>query len=144
MHRRPLHPAAALLIACLFPLAGCSRIDFDPGQGAEGVYIRTLERPDDVQLTYLRTREQGPLVLEKDTWTWFWSIPVNRPDLGFWLYRAMPEGAEAANVRAAVWTPWYGYLLMIPTLGIVRVDTVRFQADPVRWETRPAPAPPPP
>ena len=120
-----------LLAATLLFAGGCSRIDFDPGQGAETIQLRTIDHVDAVEVTYLRTPEQGPIVFEGNTWTWFWSIPVNRPEVGFWLERELPEGASAANIRATMRTPWWGYVIMIPTLGIARVDRVRFEAQPV-------------
>ncbi len=133
---------AATLVLCL-STTSCTRLHFDPGAGAETVYAPSLRHSEDFQVTYLRKPDEGPLRLEKNAWTLFWFVPLNHPDLGMWLERTLPEGADAANVRASVKTPWYGHLLFFPTLGLVRVDRVRYQADPVLFKRIDAPAPAP-
>lgn len=111
--------------------SSCTRLNFDPNAGAETVYLQTLQHADTFDLEYMRTPEEGPLILEKNAWTLLWFIPLNTPDMGLWLEQNLPVDAEAANVRASVKTPWFGHLLFFPTLGLVRVERVRFQADPV-------------
>jgi hypothetical protein len=127
--------ARALMILALALLASsitsCSRYHLDPNGGAETIYLRTIDHDDHFELTYLRKPEEGPLVLEKDAWTYLWFLPTNHPDLGLWLQDTIPTGAEPANVRASFKLPWYGPLLTIPTLGLVYVQRVRFEAQPV-------------
>jgi hypothetical protein len=123
-----------MLMGCLL-LTGCARIWLDPNAGAESVYLRTMDHPDRMDVRYLRPASEGPIVLERRAWTFLWFIPANHPDLGLWLDEVIPEGAEAANVRASIQMPWYGPLLGIPTLGLVWVQRVRFEAQPVEWIT---------
>lgn len=124
-------PAFLLLLAASLSL-GCSRTYLDPNAGAETLYLNTMDHPELFTVEYLRSADEGPLLLEKNALDLLWIIPVNRPDLGIWLMDSLPPGATAANVRAETWTPWYGHLIFFPTLGLVDIDRVRFQADPVR------------
>lgn len=112
--------------------AGCSKTYLDPNAGAETLYLNTMDHHELFTVEYLRPASEGPLVLERNALDLFWIIPVNRPDLGMWLIDVLPPGATAANVRAETWTPWYGHLIFFPTLGLIDIDRVRFQADPVR------------
>lgn len=122
-----------LLVLALVPLLGsCASIKFDPGEGAEVVILQTLQHSDRIDLVYQRTPEQGPVVIRQNTWTYFYSIPVNRMELADWIYLNLPEGTEAANLKAETWIPWWGYFLFIPTLGMVRVDRLHYEFDPVR------------
>jgi len=134
---RFLQPARAIastaLLAFTILSCSCARLYVDPSAGDETLLVRTIERPDDFTVEYLRAPQEGPLRHEANAWTLFWFVPLNQPDLGLWLQDSLPEGAQAANVRASVQTPWYGHLLFFPTLGLVRVDRVRFEAQPIRY-----------
>lgn len=127
----------ALFTVLLFcgSLTSCARLYIDPSAGAETAYLRTLDHAQYFDMEYQRTPREGPLRLSRNSWTFFWLLPVNQPDLGLWLEENLGEETEAANVRAQVYTPWYGHLLFFPTLGLVRVERVEFEAQPVkiRW-----------
>ena len=98
-------------------ITSCQSIQFDPNAGAETIFLETLEHPDLFEVEYLRDpASEGPLTYEGTAWTFFWFFPVNREDLGLWLDYNLPPDSEAANVRAKVWTPWYGHLAFFPTL----------------------------
>lgn len=122
---------APLLIAIPLLLGGCAPIVFDPGEGAEVVTINTLNHSRHFDVVYQRDTDEGPIRIEQNTWTYFYSLPVNRMELSDWIYMNLEEGTEPANLRAETWMPWWGYFLFIPTLGIVRPDRILYEFDPV-------------
>jgi len=127
---RPLTLATIALLAS--SITSCTRHHFDPNAGAETIHLRTLEHGEHFEVEYLRTPEEGPLVLEENAWTYLWFLPSHHPDLGLWLEQSLPPGAQATNVRASAKLPWYGPLLSVPTLGLVYVQRVRFEAQPAK------------
>lgn len=122
----------AITAALLLLTSACSSIPVRPGDGAESVFVNTLDYPELFDVEYIRAPGEGPAVVEGNTWTYFYSLPVNRVEIDAWVHGEFPRGTLVANLRGEVWTPWYGYFLMIPSLGMVRVDRVRFEFDPVR------------
>ena len=132
MLKRYLISLTATLLASIF--CGCAPVHIDPNAGAETIYLRTIDHAQDFEVEYLRKPEQGPLVHEGNAWTLLWFVPLNHPDLGVWLMQNLPKGAEAANVRTSVRTPWYGYLLFFPTIGLVKVDRLHFELQPVTYK----------
>lgn len=130
----PLRRSILLLTSAVLLLgaAACAPIQVRPGDGAESVFVNTLDHPGLFDLEYVRDPAEGPIVIQANTWTYFYSIPVNRPEIDAWVHAHLPPGTQVANLRGDVWTPWYGYVLMVPTLGMVRVDRIRFEFDPVR------------
>lgn len=122
----------ALLLSSVVLSTGCARQYLDPNAGQETVLVRTMHHSELLNVQYLRTAEQGPLRYEGNSWTLFWVVPLNRPDMSAWLDEALPPEASAANVRASLKTPWYGHLVFFCSLTLARVDRVRFEADPVR------------
>ena len=130
-----------LLVALALPFAGCRSVRLDAGAGGETVTLEPLKHQELFKVRYVREPKEGPLAVEKTTWTFLWWIPVNRPDAGLWLYQAMPEGAVPANVKLRVRTKWWGNLLFWATLGLVKAERVRMTADPVVIEPVRPPAP---
>jgi len=110
----------------------CVRYEVDPGAGEETIYLPTLDHADQFEVAYLRTAEEGPVVFDKNAWTVGWRFPLNHPDIGLWMRENLPENAEAANLKTRITTPWYGPLVLFPSLGFFRVDHMHFQFDPVR------------
>ncbi len=141
-HRLP--QSAGLLGALLLCMAilGCTPVILDPSGGSEAVLIRTIEHPDLLDVNPARQPGQERVVLQTHTWTLLWRIPVNRPDFGIWLREELPPGSSAANIRATVHTPWYGHLVFFPTLGLVKVEQLRYEAEPVFLSDRPSSATP--
>ncbi|CAN5210227.1 hypothetical protein BH09SUM1_BH09SUM1_07920 [soil metagenome] len=125
---------ALIALGLAASLCGCAPVHIDPNAGAETVYLHTIDHADQFDIEYLRKPEQGPLRFEHNAWTLFWFVPLNHPDLGVWLMNNLPPDAEAANVRAKVKTPWYGPLLFFPTIGLVKVDRVYFELQPVIYK----------
>ena len=109
----------------------CTRLHFDPSGGAETVLVQSIRHGQDFDVTYLRKPEEGPLTYDKNAWTIFWNIPLNHPDLGMWIDQTLPRGADAANVKSSVKTPWHGNLLFFFTLGAAKMQRIHFQMDPV-------------
>lgn len=142
--RRLLPQMAAVLGALLLFLIpiGCTPVILDPSGGTEAVLVRTIEHPDLLDVNPAGQPGQERLVLETHTWTLLWCLPVNRPDFGVWLREELPPGSSAANIRATVHTPWYGHLLFFPTLGLVKVEQLRYEAEPVFLSDRPPSAAP--
>ncbi len=121
------------LLGLMLPLLpSCTTTVFDPGRGAETVFVRTMENPQIEVSEYLNEPSEGQVTTESDAWTLFWFFPLNRPDLGVWLEETLPENAAAANVQCRIKRPWYGHLLFFPTLGILAIDRVAYSYDPVR------------
>ncbi len=127
---------ASLLLFTLLTI-GCTPLYVDPTAGGEMVMVKTMDRPDDYDMKYLRSPTDGPMVYESNAWWFLWRLPYNHPDLGLWLEQELPAGASAANIRSSVQMPWYGPFLFFPTLGAIRVERVRYEVDPVRvsWLT---------
>jgi hypothetical protein len=126
----------AKLVALLAPillLCSCTRLTLDPGAGAETIFLRTLDHSEHFDVRYERTPEEGPLRLRKNAWTYLYFVPVNHPDMGLWLEQTLPPGTVAANVRSSTRLPWYGPFVIIPTLGLVHVRSVEFEAQPVTF-----------
>lgn len=140
VNRPRITPQRTLRIIILGAIASCSAacapVVVDPANGAETVTFRTVEQADLVEIEYLRDPARGPITEEFTTWTLAYRLPVNRPELGLWLDATLPPEASAANAKARVWMPWYGGLLFVPTLGLVKLEKVQFEADPVMMKPR--------
>ena len=128
----------ASAVAVPIVLLSCTAVTFEPGAGTETVMVETIRHPNDIEIEYLRS-PADPLKWKGQAWTLLWLIPVNRPDLGLWLKESLPPGADAANVRATVSTPFHGHLLYFCTIGLVRFQNIEFQADPVHLIPAPYP-----
>ncbi|MEO8376811.1 MAG: hypothetical protein ABI579_04005, partial [Candidatus Sumerlaeota bacterium] len=66
----------------------------------------------------------------------FWNIPLNHPDLGMWIEQTLPRGADAANVKSSVKTPWHGNILFFISLGAAKMQRIHYQMDPVILKAR--------
>lgn len=126
-----------LALGCLIAaagclVAGCSRMRLDSNAGNEAVVLRSIDHPK-MRVEYLRTPEEGPLRWKKNAWWLFWGgVPLNHPDPSRWRAENLPTGATPANERYMVNVPWYGYIFLFGTIGIVQVQRTWYEVDPVR------------